>query len=354
MRLAFNTYRDRLTRDDFRFARQCGCTDVVTGLIDVNVTWHGRQGAKPVCRKDDPIWSMDSLKALKRLMNEEGLQWYAIENFNPADWYDVLLDGPEKISQMDHLKRLISNIGSIGIKSFGYNFSLSGVYGRVLEQAARGGAMGMCFHADAPHLEEPSPLGEIWDMVYDPEAPEGYQPIIDNEELWDRCKWFLEQIVPVAEEAGVIMAAHPDDPPAARMRGNAKLIYKLNHFRKLTDLVPSRHSAIELCLGTMKEMDPDGKMYETVADLAANDRVAYVHLRNVIGYVPDYQEVFIDEGEIDVPRILKTLHENGYHGPVVPDHVPEMTVADSWHTSTAYALGYIHAVLKTMDMLDRD
>ena len=348
MKLALNTYRDRINAREFEFARQCGCSGVVTALIDFNKSWIGGSGSVPLSEANDPIWEYESLADIARTIRGTGLEWYAIENFNPADWCDVLLDGPRKQAQMDRLKCLIRDVGRAGVRYFGYNFSLAGVYGRTLEQVARGGAASMCFDADRPDLQDPIPKGQVWDMVYDTEAPEGFMDVIDNEELWQRCRWFLEQIVPVAEEAGVMVCAHPDDPPVPRLRGNARLIYRLDMFQRLVDMVPSPNSGIELCLGTMQEM-ADGEIYDTVGSLAAQKKVAYVHLRNVRGKVPHYEEVFIDEGDLDVVRVLKALRDNGYEGPVVPDHVPDLNTDDPWHSSMAFALGYIRAVLRMLD-----
>ena len=133
--------------------------------------------------------------------------------------------------------------------------------------------------------------------------------------------------------------------------GNAKLIYKLDMFQRLVDMVPSPNSCIDLCLGTMQEMD-DGEVYPTIASLSKQDKVAYVHLRNVRGKVPHYEEVFLDEGDLDVVKALMTLRGNGFDGPVVPDHVPNMSTKDPWHSSMAYALGYIKAVMQQLGVAE--
>lgn len=346
MKLSYNTSRAKISSDEFRFAKQCGCKGVVLALANYNQNWFGRGGGVPFCEPDDPFWNYDSLKGISDMLRAEGLEWFAIENFNPADWYDILLDGPQKYKQIDKVKRIIENAAKVGVQSFGYNFSLTAVYGREMKNTARGGAPGMYFDASNPKLDVPIPNGEIWNVQYDKDAT-GNMPVISNEELWERCKWFLEQIIPVAEEYGIKMCAHPEDPPVPRLRGNARLIYKLDMFQRLVDLVPSPCSGIELCLGTMQEMD-DGEIYDTVGSLAAQKKVAYVHLRNVRGKVPHYEEVFIDEGDLDVIRVLKTLNDNGFHGAVIPDHVPDMICADRWHASMAYALGYIKAILQAL------
>ena len=77
--------------------------------------------------------------------------------------------------------------------------------------------------------------------------------------------------------------------------------------------------------------------------------MAYLHCRNVIGKAPHYREAFIDEGEIDIPRLLRILHRNGFDGVVIPDHAPQMTCDAPWHAGMAHALGYLRAVINTLD-----
>ena len=118
----------------------------------------------------DKLWTYEELAALKREINAAGLELEAIENFDPAHWHDVLLDGPKKAQQLENVKTIIRNVGRAGIPIFGYNFSIAGVAGRVKGPFARGGAeaVGM----DGP-LDKPLPNGMAWNMVYDRNAVAG-------------------------------------------------------------------------------------------------------------------------------------------------------------------------------------
>ena len=273
-----------------------------------------------------------------------GLKLEAIENFDPAHWYDVLLDGPTKQAQLEKLKTIIRRLGQAGIPIMGYNFSLAGVAGRVTGPFARGGAesVGM----DGP-VDEPMPRGMVWNMVVDPHAPAGTVPPITSDELWRRLAEFLREIVPVAEEAGVKLAAHPDDPPMPTVRGQPRLVYQPQHYQRLLDLQPSPANALEFCVGTLAEMTA-GDIYETVDYYSRQGRLAYVHLRNITGKVPHYRETFIDDGEVDMVRVLRILKQNGFAGVIIPDHTPQLACAAPWHAGMAYALGYIQAALKTL------
>jgi mannonate dehydratase len=165
--------------------------------------------------------------------------------------------------------------------------------------------------------------------------------------LWSRLETFLNALLPVAEEAGVILAAHPDDPPLPRVRRQPRLVYQPYMYQRLIDLYPSRANQLELCVGTLAEMT-EGDVYEAVDRYSRQGRIAYVHLRNITGKVPEYRETFIDEGDVDVARILEILDRNGFDGVVIPDHTPQMTCQAPWHAGMAHALGFIQGILKRM------
>jgi mannonate dehydratase len=97
---------------------------------------------------------------------------------------------------------------------------------------------------------------------YNPHAPDGILPEISHDELWSRVEYFLNELVPVAEQAGVRLAAHPDDPPLPRVRQQPRLVYQMAMYQRLLDLVPSKSNALEFCLGTLSEMT-EGDIYET-------------------------------------------------------------------------------------------
>jgi mannonate dehydratase len=93
----------------------------------------------------------------------------------------------------------------------------------------------------------------------------------------------------------------------------------------------------------------EGDIYQVVDEYSRQSKVAYVHLRNVRGKAPHYRETFIDEGDVDMVRVLRTLHRNGFDGVVIPDHTPQMDCAAPWHAGKAYALGYMRALLQQLN-----
>jgi len=353
VKLGLGLYRHQLDREHYQFAKQCGCTHLVIHLVDYfRSSRSNRPGDQPVgddtgwglAGDPDRIWTFEEIAAIKNDIAAAGLELAAIENFDPAHWHDVLLDGPKKFEQIENIKRIIRNAGRAGVPIFGYNFSIAGVAGRVKGKFARGEAeaVGM----DGP-LDKPLPNGMVWNMVYDQSPAPGTVPPATPEQLWSRLKFFLDELIPVAEQAGVTLAAHPDDPPMATVRGQPRLVWKPHLYQKLIDLKPSPRNALEFCVGTIAEMI-DGDVYEAVEQFSRQKKLAYVHLRNVHDKVPYYKETFIDDGDVDVLRVLRTLKDNDYDGVIIPDHAPQMTCSAPWHAGMAYALGYLQAGIKAV------
>jgi mannonate dehydratase len=350
MKLGLGLYRHMLTRDNFQFARQAGATHLVAHLVDYfKGGGHGAHDNQPTGAHDgwglagDPhrLWTLAELVELRDAVNDAGLELEAIENFDPAHWYDVLLDGPRKAEQLENLKTIIRRVGEAGIPVLGYNFSVAGVCGRVTGRFARGEALSVGM--DGP-CHAPMPNGMAWNMIYDPGAPVGTAPPVSDQQLWRRLGDFLDAVVPVAEAAGVTLAAHPDDPPMPTMRGHARLVYQPHLYQKLIDRKPSPANALEFCVGSIAEMT-EGDVYDAVDQYSRQGKIAYVHLRNVTGKVPHYRETFIDDGDVDVARVLRIMNKNGFEGVVIPDHAPQMTCGAPWHAGMAYALGFIRATL---------
>jgi len=351
MKLALGLYRHMLTRENYAFARQAGCTHVVIHLVD-----YFKQGStnprnnQPTGGKLEPwgeagdagnLWSLDEFERIRGEIEDAGLALAAIENLDPAHWHDVLLDGPQRAQHIENVKTIVRRMGQAGIPVLGYNFSLAGVSGRVGGLFGRGGAVSVGM--DGP-VDAPIPNGVVWNMIYNRAAPSGTVPPVTSDELWRRLQRFLEEIIPVAEQAGVRLAAHPDDPPLPTLRGQPRLVYQPFLYQKLIDLVPSQSNALELCVGTLAEMT-EGNLYEAIDNYSRQGKIAYIHLRNVVGKVPHYRETFIDEGDVDMIRVLSILKRNGFQGVIIPDHTPQMSCAAPWHAGMAHTLGFVAGAL---------
>lgn len=357
MKLGLGLYRHQLTDENLAYAKQLGCTHLIVHMVDYFNRGDGSasgdnqpvggSGGWGVTGVREP-WSVEDLVEIKTRIEAAGLVWEAIENFDPGIWYDILLDGPGRYAQIELVKQTIRTLGQVGIPVMGYNFSLAGVAGRASGLEARGGAETVGARGGTD--ETPIPNGMVWNMVYDPALLEtGVLPPTSHEQLWARLAWFLEAVVPVAETAGVRLALHPDDPPFAWVRQSPRLVYEIPMYQRVLDLVRSRSNAIECCVGTLAEMGGGHDLYEWLETYARQGALAYLHMRNVRGTVPNYTEVFIDEGQVDVLRVFRILRKHGFDGVVIPDHTPLVTSPAPWHVGKAFSLGYLRAMISVAE-----
>ncbi|MFI3228429.1 MAG: mannonate dehydratase [Clostridia bacterium] len=329
---------NRLNKDYLQFVKQIGASHAVVFMPDKQIL--------PSC--ESAPWSVDELLSLKKFYNENGLQLEGFENFDPRRYYKVLLGMPGKEPHMDYIKYCVQNMGKAGIPVMGYNFSLAGVEGHIQGPYSRGGAKTVRFSVDEAPIDEPIPLGTVFKRVVMPDAPKGGLPDVSLEEITQRYDWFLSQILPVAEEAGVKMCAHPDDPPVPVMRRTARRLINTAAYDEMFAKFPSTSNCVEFCQGTFGEMGVD--VYDTIRHFCKQDKIGYVHFRNITGTIPAYTEVFIDEGDMDMVESLKVYKECGYKGLLMPDHTPLVNSLNPTETGMAYAIGYIRGIMKTLDI----
>ena len=170
------------------------------------------------------------------------------------------------------------------------------------------------------------------------------------EEIWANYTYFLKAALPVAEEAGVKLALHPDDPPIAKMNGVAKLFTHYDGYLRAEQIAgDSRHWGLTFCVGTWseggKEMGKD--VFEMIRDFGGRGKIFEVHFRNVSSPLPHFVETFPDDGYMDMYQVMKALRQVRFSGAVEPDHVPQLA-GDSGlrRAGTAYCIAYMRALLR--------
>ncbi len=173
--------------------------------------------------------------------------------------------------------------------------------------------------------------------------------VVTEEQMWDNYDYFIKAVLPVAEEAGVKLALHPDDPPVPMLGGVARLFYEPAGFKRAYELNPSSPAwGLDLCLGCCSEM-PGGKanVREMIEFFGPKGRIFYVHFRDVQGTVPNFTECFIGEGNYDPAEVMVLLAKNGFDGFLLDDHVPHMDDDTDWnHRGRAHAIGYMQGLLQ--------
>jgi mannonate dehydratase len=168
-----------------------------------------------------------------------------------------------------------------------------------------------------------------------------------EEELWDNFSYFVARMMPVAEDAGVRLALHPNDPPAhVPLGGVPCLIRSIDAYRRAFQMANSPALGMEFCMGCWLEGGEGfGDILEGIREFQADGRILIVHFRNVSAPLPVFEETFLDNGYFDMYRIMRTLVETGYAGTVTYDHTPHFPAEYDRGSGPAYAMGYMHALI---------
>jgi len=278
-------------------------------------------------------WEVADLVALRQRAEDAGLRLEALEN-TPVGFYDQAMLGlPGQDEQIEHYQATIRNMGQAGIPILGYHWMPNGVWRTSSSAPGRGGALCTAF-----------------DLALAEDAPLSHGRVYTHDEMWANYAYFMRAVVPVAEEAGVTLALHPDDPPVASLGGVARLFGSFDGFRRGLEIVPSANSALDFCMGCWSEMGPG--VLEALRYFGQQGKLAYVHFRDVQGTVPRFQECFLGEGNVDVVAAMRVLKEVGFHGFLLDDHVPAMVNDTPWgHRGRALATGYIMGLLEAVRAL---
>ncbi len=248
--------------------------------------------------------------------------------------WNIRLGRPEREQEIEDVCRSIETLGREGIPTVEYVFNLAAVWGSEWLPTGRGGAVVRHFDYDKARS---APAEPEWGAT--------------EAEVWARITYFLQRVVPVAESAGVKLACHHDDPPVPTLRGETRVLGSLEGIERFLELVPSPAHGLSFCQGTIAEMGVD--VIEAIRHFGSRNKIHHVHFRNVKGAVPHFEESFIDDGRVDMLEALRTLKEVGYRGTIMPDHTPRVVGDTPWGArGRAYALGYMRALMKALDILE--
>ena len=322
MRVGWGTYRP-LEDDHLRLVSQLGVDDLLI------MPWPFEDEVGAIPRADR--WTEDQLRARRDAVEDAGLRLTAIEMM-PRPLYEILLaDAAKRERLTDALRDTIANMGRVGIPILGYSgLPPSGVGRTDREYATRGGARTTAFDADELD-DEP--------LMADPPT---------EAELWTRYEAFLDAVLPVAESAGVTLAAHPSDPPVEELGGVPLLFRSRETFDRAMSLVPSDNHGLKFCVGCWSEMGED---VPAVIDHFGDD-IVYVHFRDVAGTLPRFHETFLDDPDSNFSAydVMAALADAGFSGPMTPDHVPQVEGEDraklGGPRGHAFTVGYLKGLLE--------
>lgn len=304
---------------------------------------------------ENGYWSIEELRALRDRCDADGLRIDGLENVPLAHFWKVQRGAPGRDEQIENFCTTLANMAAVGIDLLGYNFTVSYVWRTSMAAPGRGGALVTSF--DLAGVGSGNALAG-YRLTPDVAAIEP----LDAQRMWENHQYFLDAVLPVAERYSVRLALHPDDPPVDQPLGGAARI-----FISPESLVAAREQArrnpmwgLNCCLGTISEMGGEAAVMQVIDTLGAAGAIHYVHFRDVQGTVPQFTESFVDEGNYDAAAVIRRLHDVGFDGFLIDDHVPAMIGdLDTWlDTSSeaycsrgrAHALGYLQGVLHALDL----
>lgn len=286
-----------------------------------------------------PVWPFEAMLAQRKRVENYGLQLAVYEGIPVSD--RVKLGQPGRDEEIENYCESVRNMGKAGIPVLCYNWMVHFGWLRTsFDTPARGGAVVTTYNHEDFERGGTTELGEV---------PE--------EQLWKSLEYFLKAVVPVAEEAGVKLAMHPDDPPLSPIRGIGRIMTSPENFQRMLDLVPSPANGLTFCQGCFTEMNCDVPGW--IRNFAGQGKLHFAHFRNINkgGSASHFSEIFHDEdGEADMYEAMKAYIESGFTGPMRPDHAPTMEGEGNDHPGYAlqgrlmgvgYMKGLIEAIVKT-------
>jgi len=247
----------------------------------------------------------------------------------------LLAQDPQRERDIEQVQKMIAACAKAGIPAFKYNLSLLGVL-RTGSTPGRGGSRYSTWRlAEAREKPPLTRAGRVTEDVF-----------------WERITYFLDRIIPVCNEHRVRAACHPHDPgvPAQGFQGVVRVLGTPEGLKRLVSIQESPYHGLNFCVGTVAEMlrDPAREIHDLVRYFGQRKKIVNVHFRNIRGRRDDFQEVYPDEGDLDMLQVARTLHEVQYQGMLMPDHVPSHPDDPGGLQAFAFACGYIKGILQAV------
>ena len=332
-----------------RVLLKLGCQSAPT--TDAHLKYLARYGVRHICgypeTSEGRVYStVEELSKMRELAEKNGItvmcvgppiltSSYIDNEKHPAI---MLAKSPERDRDIEQIQTLIRNCAQVGLPSIKYNMSILGVLrtGRV---SGRG---------DATYSQ--------WRLAdAKPKTPLTTAGHVDADMFWERITYFLDRVIPVANEYKIMMACHPQDPgvPPEGYQGVNRVLGTVDGLKKFITIQESPYHGLNFCQGTVSEMlaDPGKEIYDVIRYFGSRQKIFNVHFRNIRGHRDDFIEVYPDEGDVDFVKAIQVYREVGYPYLLMPDHVPVAPNDPNGLQSFAYCYGYIRALIQAADRL---
>jgi mannonate dehydratase len=279
-----------------------------------------------------PWWDFDTLLETHRRFADHGFSLDVVEDRPPMT--DIVLGREGRDAEIEAVAELVRNMGRLGIDTYCWVWTENpvGVVRTSDSVPDRGGS-----------------LQSGYDHAWSERGPDHEAADVTEDELWENLQYFLDRIVPVAEEAGVNLALHPDDPPISPVRGVPRLVTSVENYERILDMHDSPRHGVTFCQGNFAAMGAD--VPDAIRRLGED--IHFVHFRDVEGTAESFVETWHDDGPTDMRAAIDAYREAGFEGPIRPDHVARMvgeegreeTMEGYTDMGRLFAVGYIEGLL---------
>ncbi len=311
-----------------------------------------RQGVDHICGyPPDPgergYWSVEDLERTRDLCERHGITLDMVAlPFLTSSHIDreprgaiMLGQSPERDRDIEHINLMTAHCAAAGIPAWKYNMSLLGVP-RTEPTPGRGGARYSTWKLSAAR---PTPALTRAGRV-------------TADMAWERINYFLERVIPVCNEYKIRAACHPHDPgvPLDGYQGITRVLGTVEGLKRFVTIQESPYHGLNLCLGTTAEMlrNPAEEIHAVIRYFGERKKIFNIHFRNIRGQRDDFQEVYLDNGDMNMLQVLRTLYEVDYPYMVMADHVPRHPDDPQGRQGFAFAYGYIKGLLQALPELE--
>ena len=302
----------------WKLSKQAG-VDWAVGGLPFNEPFNGT----------DAPWDYLPLVRMKQRYESGGFNLAVIESRPPLNKAKRGLPGRDE--EIATVCTLIENMGRLGIPVWCYEWMTDFNWLRTSTNTpSRGGSVVTSFD---------------YDLVKD--APPTEEGPISEEKLWETLEYFLKKVMPVAEKWNVKLAMHPDDPPLSPLRGVGRIMSSVDNFQRLLEIVPSPMNGITMCQGNFTLMTDD--LPAVIHKFGRQEKIFFVHFRDVRGDVKKYEETWHDEGKTDMLACLQAYKDINFEGVLRPDQVPTVEGDSNENAGYSsfgrlYAIGYLRGL----------
>ncbi len=312
------------------------------------LNFYARHGVDGICGypqlKENRRWNLDEVLRLRERIEKHGLT-FDLASFRLTSggienqvFPNILLgNDPERDRDIDCVCSIIETAARAGIHCLKYNMALLPVL-RTEDTPGRGGSAYRTW---------------IYERAPDKDIPHPVAGVVPPELFWERITYFLERVIPVAEQNKVRMACHPHDPgvPPQGYRGVYRVLGDVEGLKRFEQIVKSPYHGFNLCMGTVSEMleNPAEELLPVIRYFGERKKLFNIHYRNIVGKRNNFYEVYPDNGDVDMHKVMQTLMEVDYPYLVMPDHMPRHPDDPLRRQAYAYGFGYIRAMIQAVD-----